>query len=394
VADTTCGRVRAVLADAIAGHPVDAGDPAWSSLVGHGAVGGTPERPSITDVGRHVLKELEVRASRTDPLPLETVAGELGRVAGDLDAVAKTAEYFLAELGPVTPPEAVPLLRPVAVELANRRETPEELAAEFRNVWGSVEVMGGDARDRLLAAELLTASDASMEAVYAPLMSTTIRLREEYGTRDDAVVSATLLQLYPDASGAPALASFATLRSAGCSAAEAGLLASLGPSAVGTLAQRETVGRALSAAGVRAADTPRAASFLLAAGATPEGVTSRTVELRRLLGERAAGGGVTPLAVLSSIEWLEPAEIANWVEKATAFARARQLAPTPAELDALGVALVHGLPRSEFLGGPPDTSGGPGSSRARSAAILALHAWVYRSLVRGAAREPAGIAPA
>ncbi|HKV90790.1 MAG TPA: hypothetical protein VJQ43_06315, partial [Thermoplasmata archaeon] len=160
----TSGAVRTYLSSLASGRPDSRAPPeVWESLVRNGAVEGSPDSPTLTDVGRHVLSELEVRASRTDPLPLDSVAQQLNRVGADLENVAKSASYFLAELGPVVPIEALPLLRMVAVGLANRRETPEEIAEAFRNIWGSVEVMGGDARDRLLAAELLDAEGASIE---------------------------------------------------------------------------------------------------------------------------------------------------------------------------------------------------------------------------------------
>lgn len=385
--EVPCRRVRAVLADAAASRAVSPDEPAWELLRDRGAVSGTPDAPELTAIGRHVLSELEVRSDRVDDLSLEVVAEQLARVTGDLDAVAKTAEYFLADLGALTPPEAMPLLRPVAVELANRRETPEELAEEFRNVWGAVEVMGGDARDRLLAAELLTASDAPMESLYAPLMTTTARLRERFGAREAAVTAAALLHLHPDATGLPALEAYAALRGARLSAEEAGLLAGTGEAPAALVARREAFRAALSAPELRGDDRTTTATFLTATldpGATVS--VDRLVDLARRLVPHA-GGRLGPAALLSALPGLSPSEIANWVEKAGGIARARRLAPSDAELGALGVALVHGLPSSELTGVTPL----PVPPRHRSAAILLAHAWIYRSLIPGGAGLPRSV---
>ncbi|MCI4367728.1 MAG: hypothetical protein L3K08_08250, partial [Thermoplasmata archaeon] len=174
----TCGEVRSYLAslDGTGGSSSPAPG-VWEALSAHGAVGGSPSAPTLTPVGRHVLGELKVRAYRADQLPLDRIAADLTRVIQEFDDVAKTAEYFLADLGPVVPPAALPLLRPVAVGLANQRETPEDLAREFQRFWGGVEVMGGDAKDRLLAAELLTAASADMEHLYSPIMNSAEAIR-------------------------------------------------------------------------------------------------------------------------------------------------------------------------------------------------------------------------
>ncbi|MCI4331882.1 MAG: hypothetical protein L3K19_08595, partial [Thermoplasmata archaeon] len=197
MANVNCGQVRAYLSGLMAGTPVLPDPGVWDTLLAHGAVTGSASAPELTPVGRHVLSELQIRASRVDAMPLDVVAGQLGRVLEDLDHVARTAEYFLAELGPLTPPDAIVLLRPVAVALANRRETPEELAQEFRNTWGSVEVMGGHAADRLLAAELLTASSAPIETMYAPMMNTVSKIREAVGNGTPAVATAAILHIWP-----------------------------------------------------------------------------------------------------------------------------------------------------------------------------------------------------
>lgn len=377
MAEVTCGQVRELLSSIEAGRAGSPTDPAWAALSDHGAVEGSPTDPRLTAVGHHVLAELTVRASRTDPLTLDSFAAQLTRVLGDLDQVAKTAEYFLAELGPVTPPEAVPLLRPVAVGLANRRETPEELAEEFRNAWGSVEVIGGDARDRLLAAELLNASDLPMESSYSKLMSTTMRIREVHGERESAVAAAAILLLHSPDTDPLSLAGFTELRRSGLPAEEAALLATLSPDAATTLDRQRTMRARLVAAGLPEASTSFAASFLTLRGAD---VGAHVERIRALVPGLTPHlpDPVTPAAILSAIDWLEPSELLDWVWKAREVAHRRTLAPTDSELTALGLALVHGLPRGEF-----STEGGVAPSPlAVTAGLVALHAWLYRPLAR------------
>lgn len=388
MAAVTCGRVREVLSGVVAGQPVEATDDVWPTLLARGALQGSPSAPRITPVGQHVLGELEVRAYRTDLLPLDALAEQLTRVLTDLDAVAKTAEYFLAELGPVTPPEAVPLLRPVAVGLANRRGTTEELAEEFRNVWGSVEVMGGDSRDRLLAAELLHAASVPMDQVYAPLMNTTIQIREKFGNRARAVTSAALLQLHPGPDGKPAFPAFVELRQGGMTEEEAALLAGLAPTAAETRARREQFMGALANLGLGVGPAPLAATYLTACGEEVDDHAARIAAIASRLKGRLPDP-VTPAAILSALRWLEPGELVNWAEKANEIARVRQLAPTPPELLALGIALVHGLPHAEFASATATTPAESGPRRV-SAGLLAVHGWVYRPLVAAAM---AGAAP-
>ncbi len=342
-------------------------------------------------MGRHVLAELEVRAYRTDPLPLDAVASQLTRVLADLDEVAKTAEYFLGNLGPVTPSEALPLLRPVAIGLANRRETPEELAEEFRNVWGSVEVMGGDSRDRLLAAELLNASGVAMDQLYAPLMSTTEKIRERFGPTGAAVAPAALLLLHPPASGEPPFDTFVALRGAGLSPEEAGLLAGLTGSAEETIARRRPFLTALESVGLSPESARIPASYLAALEVDPARHAGRVRELTALLKGRLPDA-TSAATFLSSIEWLEPAELMNWVDKALEIARVRRLAPTDPELLTLGIALVHGLPPGEFT----DGNGRPaeGGTRRMSAGLLGIHAWIYRPLLARHREGVPGASPA
>ena len=342
----------------------------------------------MTDVGEHVLRELEVRAYRTDSLPLEVVAGQLDRVLRDLDQVAKTAEYFLAELGPVTPPEALPFLRPVAVGLANRRETPEELAEEFRNAWGAVEVMEGTAGDRLLAAEILNATGVAIEQVYAPMMTTIAKIREKLGAGPAAVSVAAILHASSDVVGPPTLEAFYDLRPKIGSDEGAAILARSFPDAASALPRYEGSAQALRSAGFPdGPDLRHAAAYLAASAEDASRLGPRLVALARGLTGRLERS-LTPAVVLSDIDSLEPPELLNWWEKATEIVGSWKLAPTPAEVGALGLALVHGLPRGEF-----STQPDRGYTTLLSVrALVALHAWIYRPLVPAAPR-PASAAP-
>jgi hypothetical protein len=375
VAIVTCGAVRTYLgALASSASPAPPSSEVWDSMSRHGTVAGTAAAPSITDIGKRVLAELEVRASRTDPLPLETVAEQLDRIGSDLDDVAKSASYFLAELGPVTPAEALPLLRIVAVGLANRRETPEEIAEEFRNVWGSVEVMGGDPRDRLLAAELLNAASASIEQMYAPMVQTMERVRTKGGQRSSAVTVAAVLHLAAGTGQPPALDAFFAIRADAGGDEAAAMLAATGRTPAEAIAMRDQwVGRLPK---LDAVDSRLAATFLACEPAIRTDVATRIHSLVPLLAPKFNRPGVAA-ALLAMSAPIEPAELVNWLEKAGVMTRTRKLAPTPGELDALALALVHGLPAAEFVATAADAA----VYEPSTASLVALHAWLYRPLV-------------
>jgi hypothetical protein len=380
----SCGDVRRYLAG-VAANPPRVGDVGlFTALQPRGAVQGTADRPEITPVGRHVLQELEVRAYRADTLPLDTIADQLGRVLGDLDAVAKRAEYFLADLGPVTPPEALPMLRPVAVGLANRRETPEELAEEFRNVWGSVEVMGGDSRDRLLAAALLHAGDVAMDKIYSPMMTTTATIREIAGPRAPAVTVAALLHLGTADQSAPRIAEYTKARATTRTEEGAAVLAATGRPIDEVLAARAAWLAQLAHGSPPTADDQVAAGYLVAVGARIERELPRVRALTSALADRFQAP-VVAAAILSTVDWLEPGELMNWLDKATEIARQRKLAPTPRELAALGLGMVIDLPTSEFSA----TTVPPTPLLTRLASTVAVNAWVYGELIPPAAAPPA-----
>jgi hypothetical protein len=385
MAPVTAGAVRTYLAQLESGTPgASTSREVWDQLVANGAITGEPANAALTDIGRHVLRELSVRASRTDALPLNDVAEQLGRVGADLENVAKSASYFLAELGPVVPIEALPLLRMVAVGLANRRETPGELAEEFRNAWGSTEVMGGDAQDRLLGAELLNAESADMETLYAPMMRTTEAVRGRAGPHEPAVTVAAILHLAAGPGRAPALEAFTALRGQAGGDEAAALLAATGKSPEEAIAARERWRAQLPP--LDALDAQLAATYLVAENTSRADVAARLAALAPLLASRYSRPGVAA-ALLATSASIEPAELMDWLDKAAAVVRARKIAPTDRELDALALAIVHGLPASEFV-----RSGGPVPVvEETSAPLVALHAWLYRPIV--VAEQPR-VAPA
>jgi len=375
MAPPTCLEVRTYLANVAAHTPARTDPGTFQTLSERGAVSGTMDAPSLTPIGQHVLAELEVRSYRADALSLDFVADQLTRVLGDLDRVAKTAEYFLAELGPVVPQEALPLLRPVAIELANRRETPEDLAEEFRNVWGGAEVMGGHPRDRLLAAALLHAAEAPMDKIYSPMMATITAVREVAGPGAPAVTVAALLELGAGLEGKPRLDAYLALRSTTRTEEGAAILAATGRPVEEVRASRARLLERLVQGRRPTADDQVAAGYLAVCGAELDRHLPRVETLIKALGDRFPNP-VVAAAVLSMADWLSPAELVNWLDKAFQIAQTRKLAPTRRELSALGLALVLGLPPSEFA-----TTDRTRPFLTHLADLVAVNAWVYGELV-------------
>ncbi len=274
------------------------------------------------------------------------------------------------------PPEALSRLRPVSVGLANRRETPEELAQEFRAIWGGTEVMGGDARDRLMAAELLHAAQASMEEIYSPMMTTSITVRETAGPRAPAVTVAAILHLHPLPTGTPPLAEYQTLRKNTITEEGAAMLAATGREVPTLISDRTRWIAALGGSSSPSPDVQVAAGYLTVVGADPSTASERVHRLASGLKDRLPASSEVMAAVLSTATWLEPGEILDWVAKATDIARTRKLAPTPGELTVLGISLVMGLPPGEFSG-----PGGPERPRLSSLAnLVVLNSWAYARL--------------
>ncbi|MCI4357881.1 MAG: hypothetical protein L3J99_02445 [Thermoplasmata archaeon] len=354
------------------GTPVSSSD-AWTELLKRGAVEGTPAQPAITAIGRHVLAELETRAYRTDSWPLDRLADELTRVLSEVEGTAKNAQYFLSDLGPITPAEAVPYLRIVSVGLANRRETPEDLAERFRQVWGMVEVMGGDSRDRLVGAELLIASAASMSQLYAPMMTTVESLRSLGASR--AVSSAAILHLESPGVEPAALERWQSARAIVPNDEAAALLATI-------MGKPEQL-RAFEEFRRLLANQPMggrtsAALYLASQSVDPSEGIDRVLETARLLAPRTRRPLLTA-SLLTAEHPLSPAELVDWVLKAAEAAARCQLASQPDEFLALGIALVEGLPRATFAS---EADKHPEASKlADATTLLALHSWVYRPLL-------------
>jgi hypothetical protein len=346
-------------------------------MVRIGAVAGSPERPTLTPAGRQGLRELDLRAYRADSGPLEQVLAETQHVAQLLDEGARAAEVFLTELGPITPYEALPYLRVVAVGLANRRAEPDELLERFRQVWGMVEVMGGDPRDRLLAAELLDATGARMTEIYAPMLTTTEQLRTAGAAQ--AVTAAAILHIDPRRVPDPPVDGWRQARRAMPTDEMAALLAMLSVDPAGRQRFerfRIDLGREAGMGGQLSA-----ALYLAAVGADPAEGLGRIRGTARLLSAETR----RPLLLASllthgpALGGLSPEELVEWVHVGSAAARRVQLAASEPEFEALGVALVEGLPVDAFA--PPARAAGSAGAFGEAATLLALHAWAYRSVL-------------
>ncbi|HEV2317270.1 MAG TPA: hypothetical protein VGV89_06830 [Thermoplasmata archaeon] len=343
----------------------------------------------MTDVGRHVLRELKIRAYRVDALPLDRVSDEMGNALKEMDDVAKVAEFFLADLGPVTPPDALPYLRMSAAGLANRRTSPEELAETFRNTWGMVEVMEGDARDRLFAADLLVRSPVPASRLYAGMMHSMEMLRAPGGAVRHPVSTSALLHLYPTPAPQGKLAEWKQWRPHVHSDETAAILA--GAHSLDALHRLETLRTAIARSTRATPDAEHAAAFLLLSAADPAETLDRMFVLASLLEGRLP----TPLVASSLLvtrHSLSPEELLDWVDKAVAIVESRNLAPTAAEVTAIAIALVHGLASDRFGPGAPAAAAVTGTEFAADVlGLLALHAWIYRPTIEaGGTVEPLG----
>jgi hypothetical protein len=379
----TAGEVRTYLAELDQGRTPSGSTELVQLLESQGAIPTGPSKPGLTAIGRHVLAELSVRATRTDSLPLDAVAAELAATSAELDAVAKSAEYFLAELGALTPAEAAPFLRVVAAGLANRRETAEELAERFRNVWGMVEVMGGDARDRLLAAELLAASPEIATRVYPNLVQTSDRIREQFAGRTSTVGLAAILHLVPSPTPEAPFDEWVRHREEVGADEAAAWVAGLVQRDPAAWTRFRTHFAALHALYPDARGLPLAAALLAELGGVGDSTAAEVPALAEAL-----GSGV-PLPVLSaalllSRHALSASELTDWVRKAERIALQRQLAPSPLERAALAIALVHGLPASRFAGAP----GSVERSASQMSTLLVLHSGIYRSILANRSSSP------
>jgi hypothetical protein len=391
----TCGKLRSYLESVKEGRAPEPDPELWRALHDRGAINGDPVRPRLTPIGEHTLRELALRAYRVDRLPVSAVEEELTRTLQEMDQIAQNTEYFLSELGPITPNEALPLLRPVAVSLANRRRAPEDLAEAFRQVWGSMEVMGGNSYDRLLAAELLCASAIPLDRIYAQVVDLSERLKEVLGPRGPSNTCATILTVGHPEDPMGAYRAFLALRSETPTDEAAALLA-----AAGNVAERMKTRRAhfemLKGLSKDRLDAELAATFLALADLPAGGIEVPIQELARTMA-RHFRNALTPSAILAARSTLSPDELSDWLTKATTMVQARQLAPTQPELDALALFLVHGLHQTAFL---TEESAETKSAEALLpestdlATMVALHAWIYRPLVATLGRTQAIVRPA
>jgi len=360
----TCGRVREYLASVARGQVTPVEPTIWESLAPHNALIGTPERPELTAVGQQVLRELEVRAYRTDSRPLDAVAAEIGAAVASLAQIADNAEYFVAELGPVPPVEVLPYLRVVAASLACRPESPEDLVESFKNAWGSMEVLGGADTDRLLAAELFSASGASQEAFYAPFTRAVDRLRA--GGCRTPLATATFLQLHPQITRSPPLEGWVAARKKVGADEEAAMLATC-PDLSDALRRWEGWRAVLEGSDL---DRRRSAAYL-ALDNEPSAESAERIRATAALLAPSFDSPTLAAALATRHLDFDPAELHDWVAKATQVAASRQLAPSRAELGVIGLAMLRGL---RFDTGVASQ----GRIEIGLPAHVALHAWLYR----------------
>lgn len=331
----SCGRVRVFLASLARGSPDGPDSVVWEALASRHAIGGSRDRPAMTPESTRVLHELEVRADRVDGLPLDAVAEELGAGIASMDAVAERAEYFIAELGPVPPVEVLPFLRVVAASLAGRPEPADDLVEEFKNAWGSMEVLGGTPDDRLLGAELIAASGIDQGSFYSPLMNVVDRLRAE--GCPTPVSTGVLLELRPASSNGAGIDQWVAARRRTGSDQAASLLA------VASAPDRaiDAWTAWTQALGPGAAGRPRAAAYLAGLGLPTPDLVARVRAMAdrwapRFRDAALAAAVAAPLLPYSSTE------AADWLDKSVAIATARQLAPASGELAVIGLALLRG----------------------------------------------------
>jgi hypothetical protein len=197
------------------------------------------------------------------------------------------------------------------------------------------------------------------------------------------VTVAAVLHLSAGSGQPTALDAFFSLRNDAGGDEAAALLAATGRPPAEAIALRDQwVGRLPK---LDAVDSRLAATYLTCEPATRTDVASRIHALLPLLAPKFTRPGVAA-ALLAMSAPIQPAELVNWLEKAGVMTRARKLAPTSAELDALALALVHGLPAAEFVATAADAA----PYEPSTASLVALHAWLYRPLVA----EPKAAEPA
>jgi hypothetical protein len=206
------------------------------------------------------------------------------------------------------------------------------------------------------------------------MVQTMERVRTKGGQRSSAVTVAAVLHLAAGTGQPPALDSFFAIRADAGGDEAAAMLAATGRPPAEAIAMRDQwVGRLPK---LEAVDSRLAATYLACEPATRTDLATRIHSLVPLLAPKFNRPGVAA-ALLAMSAPIEPAELVNWLEKAGVMTRARKLAPTPSELDALALALVHGLPAAEFVATAADAA----VYEPSTASLVALHAWLYRPLV-------------
>lgn len=372
MAGPRAGEVREYLAAVRNGT---GGDPALFALLAErGAVTGSPTLPSLTGVGQHVLEELSLRASRTDGMELDRLSLQMGEVMAQLDQIARSGEQFLGDVGPLVPTEILPLLRPVAIGLANRGLAPEELAERFRSTWAMAEAMPGDPADRLLGAELLAHAAASTYQLLGPIMRTADALGSEPIRATRPVSVATFLHLYPAPRAEAPVTVWQRWRATAGSEEGAALLAAANATPERFAAFRAELTRLGAKAGP---DIHHAAALLLTASPQREPDFAEIGALAALWPIRPRFPLLTSAVLRSRHPGIPAAELADWVRKASVIAAQRRFATTPEDLQSIGFALVQSLSPECFgeAGCPTE----PGEEPGLLPGVLAAHAWIHRA---------------
>ncbi len=362
-----------------------ASGPVYEMLLAHRAVTSSGSGAALTPVGETVRAELELRAYRLGDLPLEALSTEMSELVEEMDRVAHSAESFLGDVGPLPPPESFDYMPMAATCVAHADLGADELAEAFRNCWGLIDVVEGEAPDRLLAAALLMRSGAPTGRFYGLLMTTLPTVRRAAPPPSYPVTIAALLHLYPKLTGEAPLAEWGRWRAKAGSDVAAALLAGrpADPALEGRLRKLTD---ALAPGSDRKEAGPAALHLLLLRGEDAEAQVPKVLALAALLRGRLPAPTVAA-AILVGRHELSPEELHDWVTKAAEIARNRHLARTPAALTALGVAIVVGLATERFHrpGTPPpamdDADAGEETDSQAVSNLVALQGVLYRRIL-------------
>ncbi len=361
-----------------------ASGPVYEMLLAHRVVTSSGSGAALTPVGETVRAELELRSYRLGDLPLEALSTEMSELAEEMDRVAHSAESFLGDVGPLPPPESFDYMPMAATCVAHADLEADELAESFRNCWGLIDVLEGEAPDRLLAAVLLMRSGAPTGRFYGHLMTTLPTVRRAVPPPSHPVTVAALLHLYPKLAAEAPLAEWGRWRAKAGSDVAAALLAGrpADPAFEGRLRKLTD---ALAPGSDRKEAGP-AALHLLLLREDAEARVPKVLALAALLRGRLPAP-VVAASVLVGRHDLSPEELLDWVTKAAEIARNRHLARAPAALTALGVAIVAGLATERFHrpGAPPpamdDADAGEETDSQAVSNLVALQGVLYRRIL-------------